>query len=93
MQVIVPDTLSGPGVVSPLIEQILQLDPDITITPVQRSAFSDAAGIQCIKKLAVMDHQSVLHVVEQKYVLKFQLSCDNTFKFYVGIMLWLLQVL
>ena len=78
MQVIVPDTLFGPGVVSPLIKLILQLDPDISITPVQRSAFSDTAGIQCIKKLAVMDHQSALHVVEQKYDFQFQLSCDDT---------------
>lgn len=52
---------------SPLIEEVQRLDPDISIVAMKRSAFTDAGGLVYIKQLAVDDHQSVLHLVDQKY--------------------------
>lgn len=67
-----PDTVlmsatdAGPSSSSSLVQCIQRFDGDVAITGASRSAFSEAGGIQCIQKLAVADHLSILHVVEQK---------------------------
>lgn len=62
-----PDTaLTDPPSRSLLADCITRFDGDILLTSVNRIAFSDATGIQFIQRLAVPDHLSVLHLVDQK---------------------------
>ena len=63
-----PDTALIDSSRSPLADNIGRFDGDILLTSVNRGAFSDAVGIQFIQKLAVPDHLSVLHLVDQKWV-------------------------
>lgn len=62
-----PDTALATGSFSSSLVQCIQrFDNDMAITSVGRNAFSDTNGIQYIRKLAVVDHLNILHVVEQK---------------------------
>lgn len=63
-----PDTALAPGSPSPLAQAVSRFDSDIALTAVNRGAFNDTEGIQCVQKLAVVDHRNIIVLVEQKYI-------------------------
>lgn len=63
-----PDTIVCAEPVSSLVKRINEFDSEIVITALERSAFNESKGIDCVTQLSVTD-PSILHVVlEQKYV-------------------------
>lgn len=61
-----PDTIVTAEPASALVRRINDFDAEIVITALERSAFNEAKGIECIGQLSVTD-PLILHVVlEQK---------------------------
>ena len=63
-----PDTALAPGSPSPLAQAISRFDCDIVLTAANRGAFNDTEGIECVQKLAIVDHLNILVLIEQKSV-------------------------